>query len=84
MSNDPKKPCDLHGVRDCPICFKHDGECDYGSCTNTATTTVPCYNDKGRIVENRPACPKHAKYGAGQGVGYDMRKTKAGGFFGKK
>lgn len=32
--------CVDHGIWDCPICHKHPGQCDFGSCVEAATTLV--------------------------------------------
>ena len=41
-----------HGfyLDDCALCLKRPGECDYGSCTDVATTSE----------HNRPCCDRHA------------------------
>jgi hypothetical protein len=52
-----------HGfwLTDCPLCLKRPGECDYGSCTASATASVATRDSVGRVVERRPMCAKHAK-----------------------
>jgi hypothetical protein len=49
--------CELHGVRCCPGCCKHEGQCDYGACTRPATGWVTVVqNATGQAVERRPGC----------------------------
>lgn len=43
--------------------------CDYGQCDRPAVTRVNCFYD-GRVVEQRPACPRHSGM-TPFGVGYD-------------
>lgn len=44
-----RKPCELHGVpiKDCLLCTKLAGECDWGVCTRKAD----------RTMDGRPTCP---------------------------
>jgi hypothetical protein len=51
--------CDLHGIADCPICHRHPGQCDYGTCVETATTLVtsPVTNEIRRMCEG---CAEYA------------------------
>jgi hypothetical protein len=51
--------CD-HGyyLSHCALCLKRPGECDYGSCTEPATTSVET-RAHGRTFERRPMCERH-------------------------
>ncbi|TMC10545.1 MAG: hypothetical protein E6J41_08000 [Chloroflexi bacterium] len=48
--------CEPHGISDCPICHRHPGQCNFGSCVEVATTLVtsPVTN------EVRPMCEQCA------------------------
>lgn len=34
------RACELHGIRLCGICHRHEGQCDRGDCTNNAEVQV--------------------------------------------
>lgn len=58
--------CPEHNITYCLTCHKHEGECDYGDCTNRAVKALKHVRG-GRLIEIRPFCNKH----------YESEKTYA-------
>lgn len=64
MPADYWRPCELHGVGRCPICYKLPGDCGFGSCCEPATT--PVRRDAGAIEHQ---CVRHANLSTVMGLG---------------
>lgn len=47
-----------HHINQCAICRHDEGQCDYGTCQEPATTTVETIAHR-RIIEHRPMCRRH-------------------------
>lgn len=70
--------CQLHGLPCCSVCCKHEGDCQYGDCNRPAAATIACFAEDGRLIEERPACRKHATWGPlGVGYGHGVPQEKA-------